>query len=123
MSPKLHYLLKCIVVVLILVVGWKGLFAVDGSACPPAHLKTLAEFETWLGERKTDRGTFDHEGTRYTILMGKPARALASGPAAYIFDPSDDLVDWTPDMGDFRTVKHGVDLSSRNVKFMDPVGP
>jgi hypothetical protein len=46
---------------------------------------------------------FTNEGRVYLEIsrpISNPGLALPSGPPAYIFDSSGDLVDWTPDLGD-----------------------
>lgn len=62
-------------------------------------------------------GVFTHNETDYTILIGEMGAVLASGPAAYVFDSSGIFIDWTPDMGDVYTRKHGFDLTSGNVEY------
>lgn len=85
-------------------------------AIPPAAVRTMDEFLDWKKGSVKGRGTFESGGVTYTVILGPPARYLASGPSAYLFDPTGNLVDWTADMGDLYTVTHGFDLTSGQVK-------
>ena len=97
-----------------------GCIAYDGFAMsrarPPASVQTMDDFLAWKQGAVTGRGTFETGGVTYTVMLGRPARSLASGPSAYLFDTNSQFVDWTADMGDFYTVKHRFDLTSGHVK-------
>ena len=88
------------------------------AARPPKDLKTMADFETWKRGAIMGRGTFEHSGMTYTVVLAPAGRYLASGPSAYLFDKNGQFVDWTSDMGDFYTVKNRFDLTSGLVKDM-----
>jgi hypothetical protein len=96
-----------------------GCFGLDAftisRARPPASVRTMEDFLAWKGEVR-GRGTFETGGVTYTVVLGRPARSLASGPSAYLFYTNSQFVDWTADMGDFYTVKHRFDLTSGHVK-------
>jgi hypothetical protein len=76
----------------------------------------MEDFLVWKKGAVTGRGTFETGGVTYTVMLGHPARSLASGPSAYLFDTNGKFVDWTADMGDFYTVKNHFDLTSGHVK-------
>jgi hypothetical protein len=85
-------------------------------ARPPASIRTMEDFRAWKKDGVTGRGTFEANGRNYTVMLGRNARHLASGPSAYLFDSNDQFIDWTADMGDFYTAKRGFDLTSGHVK-------
>jgi hypothetical protein len=85
-------------------------------ARPPASVRTMEDFLVWKKGAVRGRGTFETGGAAYTVMLGRPARSLASGPSAYLFDTNGQFVDWTADMGDSYTVKRGFDLTSGRVK-------
>ena len=97
-----------------------GCIALDAltmsRARPPANVRTMEDFLVWKKGAVTGRGTFETGGVTYTVMLGRPARSLASGPSAYLFDANSQFVDWTADMGDFYTVKREFDLTSGHVK-------
>lgn len=64
-----------------------------------------------MGERR-----YENSGTNYTVMLAPAGRTLASGPSAYLFDQNGQFIDWTADMGDFKTKKYGFDLTSGRVK-------
>ena len=70
----------------------------------------------WKNGEVHGRGTFETGGVTYTVVLGRHARSLASGPSAYLFDTNGQFIDWTADMGDFYTVKNHFDLTSGHVK-------
>jgi hypothetical protein len=86
------------------------------AARPPDGLSTLDEFMAWKGAKVVSRGKYDHAGQSYLVVCGPPAYFLASGPTAYLFDDRGRFVDWTSDMGDCATRKHGFRLMSGAVK-------
>lgn len=90
---------------------------------PPPDLATIDEFREWKGDGIRAEGSYEHSGKTYTVLLGESGAFLASGPAAYVFDPNGSFVDWTRDMGDASTAKHGFDLTSGNVKFQEVKKP
>jgi hypothetical protein len=85
-------------------------------ARPPRGITTLADFNSWKGEAILGHGTFEHGGTNYTVMLGPAGRTLASGPSAYVFDSDGQFVDWTSDMGDFRTRARKFDLGGGALK-------
>ncbi|HEX5219045.1 MAG TPA: hypothetical protein VFZ59_05710 [Verrucomicrobiae bacterium] len=85
-------------------------------AKPPASVRTIEAFLAWKKEDVTGQGTFETGGVTYTVVLGRPARSLASGPSAYLFDTNGQFVDWTADMGDFYTVVHRFNLTGGHVK-------
>lgn len=86
------------------------------AARPAKSITTFEEFQAWKQGAITGRGTFETAGLTYTVMLAPPGRYLASGPSAYLFDQQGKFVDWTADIGDFKTVKHGFDLSSGHLK-------
>lgn len=83
---------------------------------PPADLATIDDFREWKANGIRAEGTYENGGETYTVFLGESGAFLASGPAAYVFDSGGSFVDWTRDMGDVYTEKHGFDLTSGNVK-------
>ena len=83
---------------------------------PPADVTTIDEFREWKADGIRAEGTYENGGMTYTVVLGESGAFLASGPAAYVFDPDGTFVDWTRDMGDVYTEKHGFNLTSGNVK-------
>ena len=90
---------------------------------PPPDLTTIDEFHEWKPDGIRAEGTYVNSGKTYTVLLGETGAFLASGPAAYVFDTSGSFVDWTRDMGDVYTVKHGFNLTSGNVKLQKAKEP
>ena len=69
------------------------------KAVPPPHVKTLSSFLDWrpgphYGYVKRIQNR-DH-----LVVLGDFAGMIPSGPAAYVFDKSGRLLDWTVDSGD-----------------------
>lgn len=126
-SPSIRLAFALGTPVLLVVLAMGACFARDkhtiSKARPPASVRTLDDLLAWRKEGITASGTFSSGGVTYTVMLGKPARSLASGPAAYVFDAGGGYVDWTSDMGDFYTEKHGFDLTSGNVKNIKRVTP
>lgn len=90
--------------------------ATSSAAQPPTSVQTMQDLRSWKQGGIRGQGTFtDNNGITYTVLLGQDARLLASGPSAYVFDGTGQLVDWTADMGDYYTIKHGFDLTSGHV--------
>lgn len=83
---------------------------------PPPDLATIDDFRKWKADGIRAEGSYENAGKTYTVLFGETGAFLASGPAAYVFDSSGSFVDWTRDVGDAYTEKHGFDLTSGNVK-------
>lgn len=83
---------------------------------PPPDLATIDDFREWKADCIRAEGSYENSGKTYTVLFGETGAFLASGPAAYVFDSSGSFVDWTRDVGDVHTEKHGFDLTSGNVK-------
>jgi hypothetical protein len=92
-------------------------------AKPPESVRTLEDFLVWKSGSVRGKGTFESGGVIYTVMLGQPARSLASGPSAYLFDTNGLFVDWTADMGDFYTVKNRYDLTSGHVKNIEREKP
>lgn len=86
------------------------------STRPPASVKTIADFQAWKGKKVMGRRTYETGGTNYIVMLAPAGRTLASGPSAYLFNQNSNFVDWTSDMGDFKTRKFGFDLSGGRVK-------
>ena len=102
---------------LALLLAWLLLNQIPASAArPPKNLKTIEEFRAWKRGMIKGKATFEHSGVSYTVLLAPAGRYLASGPSAYLFDVNGQFVDWTPDMGDFYTVKNRLDLSQGQVR-------
>jgi hypothetical protein len=99
-----------------------GFFLVDhlpslwNEISPPADLTTIDDFREWRADKTSAEGTYENGGKTYTVMLGDSGAFLASGPAAYVFDPDGTFVDWARDMGDVYTEKHGFNLTSGNVK-------
>jgi hypothetical protein len=83
---------------------------------PPPDLATIDDFREWKADGIRAEGTYEDSGKTYTVLLGETSAFLVSGPAAYVFDSNGSFVDWTGDMGDVYTKKHGFNLTSGNVK-------
>lgn len=98
-------------VMLLLILG--GCVGVDlvllNRARPPEHVRAIEDFRNWKKALRPERD-FEHGGTNYIVAFGPAGRMLASGSAAYVFDPQGNLVDWTADAGDFKTRKFGFEL-------------
>jgi hypothetical protein len=92
-------------------------------ARPPENVRTIEDFSVWKRGAIRGKGTFEHGGVTYTVMLGRPARSLASGPSAYLFDTNGQFVDWTADMGDYYTAKYGFDLTSGHVKNIENEKP
>ncbi len=90
---------------------------------PPADLATIEDFREWRADKTRAEGTYENRGRTYTVMLGDSGAFLASGPAAYVFDSDGTFVDWTRDMGDAYTEKHGFDLMSGNVKLPETSKP
>jgi hypothetical protein len=88
----------------------------SSRARPPKSVQTMDDFLAWKKGEVRGRGEFTTNGVTYVVMLGRPARSLASGPAAYLFDTNGQFVDWTADMGDFYTVENHFDLTSGHVK-------
>ena len=83
---------------------------------PPEDVTTIDEFREWKTDGIRAEGIYENGGKTYTVVLGESGAFLASGPAAYVFGPDGTFVDWTRDMGDVYTEKHGFNLTSGNVK-------
>ncbi len=83
---------------------------------PPSDLETLAQFYDWKSGGVRGEGIFSHDGVEYKVLLGERAHWMSSGFSAYIFDDAGKFVDWTSDMGDVPSVKHGFRLMSGKVE-------
>lgn len=93
------------------------------AARPPESLRTLEDFRVWKQGLIKGQGTFEAKGVLHTVLLAPASHYLASGPAAYLFDPDGQFVDWTGDMGDYHTVKHRFDLTGSQVKNLSVTPP
>lgn len=66
---------------------------------PPSDMKTLDAFFDWQpGPHSGIMRTKD--GAEHLVIFGPLAGFAPSGPPAYAFDRTGQLVDWTPDCGD-----------------------
>jgi len=83
---------------------------------PPADIATIDEFREWKVDGIRAEGIYENGGKTYTVILGESGAFLSSGPAAYVFDSDGTFVDWTRDMGDVYTEKHGFNLTSGNVR-------
>ncbi len=86
------------------------------AARPPKGMATIDDFRAWKGNTIKGSGTFESAGVTYTVMLAPAGRHLPSGSSAYLFDPQGRFVDWTSDMGDFKTAKYRFDLTSGLVK-------
>jgi len=106
-------------VFLVLVAVPAGCFVLDSisisKAKPPESVRTIEDLKAWKKGEIRGRGIFVHGGVAYTVMLGRGARSMASGPSAYLFDTNGEFVDWTADMGDFYTVKYHFNLTGGNV--------
>ena len=68
---------------------------------PPSTVKTINEFDAWIGGEARYFRRQDATGTGLTAhVQFHTAERWASGPASYVFDSSGKLIDWTIDIGD-----------------------
>lgn len=86
------------------------------AARPPSHVQTMDDFIAWKGSGIKGHGLYRHSNMTYTVMLAPAGRFIASGPSAYLFDEHGRFVDWTADMGDFRTVRKRLDLSGGRVQ-------
>jgi hypothetical protein len=104
----------------VLLVLFGGCISADlivlSRARPPGDLKTIQDFQIWKGDALLGERTYENSGTNYTVMLAPAGRTFASGPSAYLFSQDGDFVDWTSDMGDFKTRKYGFDLTGGRVK-------
>lgn len=111
MTRKDH--IACGLGALLLVAITAGLFinsvAHRDRSEPPPGVRTLDAFLTEM-DRPEHAYELTLSGSTYTeLIAGKPLWTLASGPPAYVFDASGELVDHTLDDGD----DHAYDLEWR----------
>jgi hypothetical protein len=66
---------------------------------PAGHASNLNEYLLWRPSAN-EFATIDVDGRRHVIAYGPSAGLLASGPSAYVFDDTGQLVDWSADIGD-----------------------
>jgi hypothetical protein len=66
---------------------------------PAGHASTLKEYLQWR-PTASQFGTVDVQGKQHIIAYGRASGLLASGPPAYVFDDTGQLVDWSADIGD-----------------------
>lgn len=69
-------------------------------ATPPAQVTTLANWMKW---QATAEDFYLGPSETHLTALGRSATLLPSGPSAYVFDASGQLVDWTADIGDDLT--------------------
>ena len=94
-----------IIIVLFLVIAAMAtslLFDIPGGKrfkryCSYPDMKALLEEET---ENITATMDYERDGTNYTLVVFKPCRFLASGPAVLVYDPDGRLFDKSGDEGD-----------------------
>ena len=114
--------------------GWRSLvivftvltvlFAYDAheqrKLLPPAEL-TLDTFFDWLPATRW-AAVKESGGAEYMILIGPTSGFLRSGPSAYVFDKTGQLVDWETDVGDSVRFKRrwlpwsGIDIDRQAAK-------
>ncbi len=77
-----------------LIVGCVALDAITISkAKPPESVRTIKDFMTWKKGSIKGRAEFENGSVTYTVMLGRPARSLASGPSAYLFDTNGQFID------------------------------
>ncbi len=91
--------------------GWTILFVVliggyvaaevvaHRRAEPGDRADKLGEFLTWQSTTD-DFARLHANGKQHIIAFGPAGRMFPSGPAAYVFDETGSLVDWSNDIGD-----------------------
>ncbi len=83
-----------------LLLAFAAYFACEEALCyrviPPKRVTTLATYLRW----RPDTHKFTLANDEYLRVFGGGAGLLPSGPAAYVFDRTGRMVDWTPDSGD-----------------------
>lgn len=77
---------------------------------PPPGMRTIDDFRSWQPARD-EAIRVDVNGAIYYLIRGEKGRALASGPAGYLFDARGNFVGWSRDLGD----DHQVALTSDGV--------
>jgi len=79
---------------------------------PPWSVRTLDDFRKW-------RPQFDQalkleaRSATYYLVFGEPARVLASGKSAYLFDERGTLLGWVRDIGDDQYLRIAIDNDAR----------
>lgn len=92
--------LRPIILFVLLVGGYTAIDAVlYRRVVPGDRVTTLHEFLEWQ-PAADDFVAVNANGERHVIAYGHAGGLLPSGPAAYVFDPAGNLVDWSPDIGD-----------------------
>lgn len=77
---------------------------------PPPGMRTIDDFRRWQPARE-EATRIEANGVIYYLIRGDRGRALASGPAGYLFDARGNFVGWSRDLGD----DHQVALTSDGV--------
>lgn len=93
-----------------------GIIGPRMDVSPPSDLETIPQFYNWKNGAVRGEGVFRNDGIEYKVLLGERVHWMSSGYSAYIFDDAGKFVDWTPDMGDVSSVKHGFRLMSGKVE-------
>lgn len=79
---------------------------------PPWTVHTLEDFRKWRPQY--DRAMkLETGGSTYYLVLGEPARALASGPSSYLFDARGNFIGWTLDTGDEPYLRVAIDQTAR----------
>jgi hypothetical protein len=82
------------------------------AAQPPWSVNTLDDFRKWRPQY--DRAMrLETGGSTYYLVLGEPARVLASGPASYLFDARGNFIGWTLDTGDNPYLRVASDQTAR----------
>jgi hypothetical protein len=89
------------------------------NAKPPKMGMSEIELLEWLGNRKNGKGKYEYDGEIYNVILGGYGRILPSGRTGYVFK-DDSLVDYSLDIGDYRTTNFRWDLTSGSVKDIVP---
>lgn len=87
-----------IVALIVLALQWSDRAALRRIS-PPPELRNLEDFKRWQPERR-EATRIVSDGMTYYLVRGDRGRALASGPAAYLFDGRGNFIGWTTDLGD-----------------------
>lgn len=95
-----------------------GIVIHDAQSRPPKDAQTLSAFAARMpGPARLTHTTID--AVSYIVWEGEftfwAGLGLASGPPAYLFDERGNLVDWTPDRGDYHRLDPFLDANGTPV--------
>jgi hypothetical protein len=82
------------------------------AAEPPWSVRTLEDFRKWRPQYERAI-RLESGGSTYFLVLGEPARVLASGPSSYLFDARGILIGWMPDTGDDSYLRVALDNNAR----------